>query len=86
MEFNPDKCEVMHFGRNNVGRSYTINGRAVKIIETQRDLDGQVHKSLKSASQVEVRPVLFAALSEGRGGLRESAEKVYQDVAWYGGS
>ena len=26
MEFNPDKCEVMHFGRTNSGGSYKING------------------------------------------------------------
>ena len=31
-----------------------------------------------------LRPVLVATLPEGRGGFRESAEKVYQDVAWYG--
>ena len=53
MEFNPDKCGVMHFGRNNGGRSYTINGRAIKSIETQRDRGVQFHKSLKVATQVE---------------------------------
>ena len=24
MEFNPEKCEVMHFGRSNLTRKYTI--------------------------------------------------------------
>ena len=28
MEFNPDKCEVMHFGRSNTDRKYTVNGDA----------------------------------------------------------
>ena len=53
MEFNPDKCEVMHFGRNNVERSYVIKGRQIRSIETQRDLGVQVHKSMKVATQVE---------------------------------
>ena len=28
MEFNLDNCEVMHFGRLNQGRTYSVNGRA----------------------------------------------------------
>ena len=39
----------------------------------------QLHRTL-------VRPHLEYCVPEGRGGFRESAEKVYQDVAWYGGS
>ena len=49
MEFNPDKCEVMHFGRSNTDRKYTVN----KSIDRQRDLGVQVHRSLKVATQVE---------------------------------
>ena len=47
MEFNPDKCEVMHFGRSNKDRKYTVNGRTIKSIDRQRDLGVQVHRSLK---------------------------------------
>ena len=53
MEFNPDKCKVMHFGRSNAGGSCTINGRTIRSIDTQRDLGVQVHRSLKVAAQVE---------------------------------
>ena len=53
MEFNLDKCEVMHFGRSNTGRKYTINGRTLQSIDRQRDLGVQVHRSLKVAMQVE---------------------------------
>ena len=42
MEFNPDKCEVMHFGRCNTDRKYTVNGRTLKSIDRQRDLGVQV--------------------------------------------
>ena len=53
MEFNPDKCEVMHFGRSNTDRKYTVNDRTLKGIDRQRDLGVQVHRSLKVATQVE---------------------------------
>ena len=42
MEFNPDKCEVMHFGRPNTDRKYTVNGRILKSIDRQRDLGVQL--------------------------------------------
>jgi len=51
-ELNPDKCEVMHFGRSNAGRKYTVNGRTLKSIDRQKDLGVQVHRSLKMAAQV----------------------------------
>ena len=50
MEFNPDKCEVMHFGRSNTDGKYTVNGRTLKSIDRQRDLGVQIHKSLKVAT------------------------------------
>ena len=53
MEFNPDKCEVMHFGRCKLDRKYTVNSRTLKSIDRQRDLGVQVHRSLKVAMQVE---------------------------------
>jgi len=45
MEFNPDKCEVMHFERSNKGRIYTVNVRSIVNIEEQRDLGVQIHRS-----------------------------------------
>ena len=53
MEFNPDKCEVMHFGRSNAEGSHTINGRTIRSIDTQRDLGVLVHRSLQVAAQME---------------------------------
>ena len=54
MELNSDKCEVMHFGRLNQGRTYSINGRALGRVTEQRDLGVQVHSSLKVESQLAV--------------------------------
>ena len=53
MEFNLDKCEVMHFGRLNQGRTYSVNGRALGRVTEQRDLEVQVHSSVKVESQVD---------------------------------
>lgn len=29
MKFNSDNCEVIHFGKLNQDRTYTVNGRAI---------------------------------------------------------
>lgn len=42
MKFNPDICEVMHFGRTNKARVYMLNNRTAGKIEEQRNLGGQV--------------------------------------------
>ena len=38
MEFNLDKCKVMHFVRSNQGRIYSVNGRALGRGTEKRDL------------------------------------------------
>ena len=53
LEFNTDKCEVLHFGKSNQGRTCTVNGRVLESVEEQRDRGVQVHSSLKAASQVD---------------------------------
>ena len=53
MVFNLDKCEVMHFGRLNQCRTYSVNGRALGRVTEQRDLGVQVDSSLKVESQVD---------------------------------
>ena len=53
MEFNLDKCEVMHFGRLNQGRTYSVNGRVLGRVTEQRDPGVHVHSSLKVELQVD---------------------------------
>jgi len=53
MEFNADKCEILHFGRTNQSRKYRLNGRTLKSAVEQRDLGIQVQNSLKVTSQVD---------------------------------
>ena len=53
LEFNLDKCEVMHFGRLIQRRTYSVNGRTLGRVIEQRDLGVQVHSSLKVELQVD---------------------------------
>jgi len=52
MEFNAEKCEVIHFGRRNLTRKYSVNGRTPGSCVEQRDLGVFVHRSLKGEGQV----------------------------------
>ena len=52
MEFNPEKCEMMHFERSNKTREHAMNGRTLGSSEEQMDLGVLVHRSLKAAGQV----------------------------------
>ena len=36
MGFNPEKCEVMHFGRSNLTRKYTMQGLTLGTSEEQK--------------------------------------------------
>jgi hypothetical protein len=46
MEFNVQKCKIMHVGRNNPGYKYSMNGVELKEIDEETDLGVIVHKSL----------------------------------------
>eukprot|EP00061_Rhincodon_typus_P006426 g27056.t1 len=39
MEFNPDKCEVLHLGRMNKSREYMMNGKTLGSIADQSNLE-----------------------------------------------
>jgi hypothetical protein len=51
MDFNISKCKVMHFGRNNPGYVYEMNGEVLAEVEAERDIGVTVHKSLKPSQQ-----------------------------------
>jgi ribonuclease P/MRP protein subunit RPP40 len=52
MLFNVDKCKVIHMGRNNPRRDYTMEGKTLIKVEEEKDLGVIVHQSLKPAAQV----------------------------------
>jgi len=53
MEYNVEKCEVMHFGRRNGGVNYFLNCEMLRNSEAQRDLGVLVQDSLKVNVQVQ---------------------------------
>ena len=53
MQYNIDKCEVIHFGSKNKGADYYLNGVRLGKMEVQRDLGVLVHHSLKVGVQVQ---------------------------------
>lgn len=53
MEFNPSKCEALHFGKLNARGKYTINSKTLNSINVERDLGLQLHSSLKVATQID---------------------------------
>ena len=52
MLFNVDKCKVLHLGRSNIGRNYTMGDKQLLVTEEEKDLGVMIHKSLKAATQV----------------------------------
>jgi len=50
--FNVDKCKVLHLGRNNKEREYTMGGKKLIVTEEEKGLGVMIHKSLKPATQV----------------------------------
>jgi len=54
LEFNVDKCKVIHFGRDNPNTVYAIDGKSVKVVTEEKDLGIIVNKDLKVAHQCAV--------------------------------
>ena len=51
MEFNPQKCKVMHIGRENRYFSYEMEGCWIETVEEEKDLGVVVDKTMKFSKQ-----------------------------------
>ena len=51
MEFNVDKCQVMHVGKRNRIHTYNMDGKALTRTEEERDIGVVVSDNLKPAAQ-----------------------------------
>ena len=51
MEFNVDKCKIMHVGRNNPEHRYSMGGVELTVVEEEKDVGVLIHKSLKPGRQ-----------------------------------
>ena len=52
MLFNADKCRSIHFGHNNSGHLYTMDGKALEQVTEEKDLGIMVTDNLKCGRQV----------------------------------
>ena len=50
--FNVDKCNVLHLGRNNPAREYTMFGKKLGVTEEEKHLGVLINKTLKPGAQV----------------------------------
>ena len=50
--FNVDKCNVLHQGRNNPAREYTMFGKKLGVTEKEKHLGVLINKTLKPGAQV----------------------------------
>ena len=51
MEFNIDKCKVLHIGRNNPQHSYSMKGQILSNTDSEKDIGVWITNSLKPSTQ-----------------------------------
>jgi len=51
MQFNVKKCKVAHFGKGNLGFTYSMEGQCLEDVDYEKDLGAVVSKDLKVAWQ-----------------------------------
>ena len=62
MDFNVDKCNVMHIGRKNPEYKYLMNNNVLQETQQEKDLGIMITNDLKFFSQVTVSWKIFALL------------------------
>ena len=53
MEFNVNKCKIMHFGSKNPQREYVMNGTKLEVVSEEKDLGIWIQDTLKPSKQCE---------------------------------
>ena len=51
MQFNADKCKIIHFGRRNPEFEYSINGHTLETVEEEKDVGVMISCDLKPSKQ-----------------------------------
>ena len=54
MQFNVDKCKMMHFGFNNTRHTHTMNNKEIQTVSEEKDLGVIIQVNLKVGKQVAV--------------------------------
>jgi hypothetical protein len=67
MLFNSDKCHILHLGPRNARFEYTMEGRVLEVVESEKDVGVIVHQSLKPSMQcAKARPPAPCSPSAGQ--------------------
>ena len=53
MQFNVDKCSVIHYGRLNKNIDYTLYEQKIRVTESEKDLGVIINSDMKFKDQVE---------------------------------
>jgi hypothetical protein len=51
MQYNIEKCKIMHVGRSNPGYQYSMNGKTLKAVSEETDIGVIVQSNLKPGKQ-----------------------------------
>jgi hypothetical protein len=51
MQYNIEKCKIMHVGRSNPGYEYSMNGKILKTVSEETDIGVIVQSNLKPGKQ-----------------------------------
>ena len=51
MLFNVSKCKIIHMGSKNRNYNYTMGGRVLDVVDSEKDVGVTIHKSLKPSLQ-----------------------------------
>ena len=51
MEFNTNKCSILHVGRHNTEKGYTLNGTVLRKLNSERDLGVIISQDLRPREQ-----------------------------------
>ena len=51
MLFNSEKCHILHLGHRNARFEYTMGGRVLEAVESEKDVGVIIHQSLKPSMQ-----------------------------------
>ena len=62
MEFNYDKCKIMHVGASNPGYDYTMAGKRLRVVEEEKDIGVWVTKNLKPSKQCQAAANMAGAV------------------------
>ena len=87
MEFNVEKCKVMHFGSRNNKFNYSIRGKQLEVVSVERDLGVIIASNLKVADhcqQAYATANRMLGLSHERSNTGTSALWYTSTKVWFG--